>query len=280
MEAEPTDGAPSTAPSLETYCQHVLHSLRFDGQCAESREYCKTLYPLLVTGLGGSGTSFLAAEFARMGLDIQHERKGQDGIVSWFQAINPWTRTDAHWPSWRGKFRIHRGDCFRQVFHQVRHPLAVIGALTTHKHGSRLYMARACNLSTRAEHIRGIAFTARVWICWNSILDRFADWRYRIEDTSAVEVCLRAGFGARCTTVGATVDPDTQSEPAHIAAMMANGSDGGRVDGQHLVAAANHRKHPRVTWEMLEQANPALAAEVFAMAQRYGYGREIPARRP
>ena len=36
------------------------------------------------------------------------------------------------------------------------------------------------------------------WVTWNRLVEQQADWRYRMEDTSVVEICRQAGFGDLC----------------------------------------------------------------------------------
>ena len=50
-----------------------------------------TLLPLLVTGLGGGGTTWVATQLALWGIDARHERIGRAGAVSWYVCIPMYT---------------------------------------------------------------------------------------------------------------------------------------------------------------------------------------------
>jgi len=44
--------------------------------------------PILITSMGGSGTTFLANTFKKAGIKILHEAVGQEGTVGWWQLFN------------------------------------------------------------------------------------------------------------------------------------------------------------------------------------------------
>ena len=46
------------------------------------------VYPLLVTGLGGAGTTWTARQLALWGMPVAHEALGEAGAVSWLYAVN------------------------------------------------------------------------------------------------------------------------------------------------------------------------------------------------
>jgi hypothetical protein len=97
-------------------------------------EYPQFKLPLLVTGNGRSGTTWLAKTFQKAGIDCPHEHCGEQGTVSWY------FYRDSDWHPYHVSHRpvgrvIHvgerRGDFnFDNVVHLVRHPLKVIGSMS------------------------------------------------------------------------------------------------------------------------------------------------------
>lgn len=90
--------------------------------------------PLLVTGNGRSGTTWLAKTFKKAGIDCPHEHCGQHGTVSWyFFADSNWHPYHvSHPPAGRV---IHMGERrsdfkFEYVVQLVRDPLKVIGSMS------------------------------------------------------------------------------------------------------------------------------------------------------
>lgn len=90
--------------------------------------------PLLVTGNGRSGTTWLAKTFEKAGIDCPHEHCGEHGSVSWYFFA------DSNWHPYHVSHRpvgrvIHvgerRGDFkFDYVVHLIRNPLKVIGSMS------------------------------------------------------------------------------------------------------------------------------------------------------
>lgn len=90
--------------------------------------------PLLVTGNGRSGTTWLAKTFEKAGIDCPHEHCGQHGSVSWYFAA------DSDWHPYHVSHRpqgrvIHVGERlsdfrFDYKVQLIRNPLKVIGSMS------------------------------------------------------------------------------------------------------------------------------------------------------
>lgn len=78
----------------------------------------------LITGCGRSGTKYIAIALQRSGLDVGHERMGNDGIVSAFYCLDV--------NQYPGKHSVPRPE-FNLILHQVREPLETIASLQTGK---------------------------------------------------------------------------------------------------------------------------------------------------
>jgi hypothetical protein len=59
-------------------CQRLDNSRKFDEQCVP---YPEVVYPVLITGLGGSGTHTVSKRLRDNGLYLPHETLGCDGSV-------------------------------------------------------------------------------------------------------------------------------------------------------------------------------------------------------
>lgn len=68
---------------LPPSCQRVANSRKDEPGClvAETEVAAVTVYPLLVTGLGGSGTHEATTQLRSSGVDVAHEEIRPDGAV-------------------------------------------------------------------------------------------------------------------------------------------------------------------------------------------------------
>lgn len=187
----------------------------------------------LVTGCGRSGTLYIAKCLRLAGMDVGHERMGEDGAVSscWCAPEPPYP--SFHQPGPRPDFDI--------VLHQVREPLATIGSLTTGGREGWQFNARWVNLDLGWHPIKRAAY---YWFAWNALAEAQAAYTYRIENLREEWPVLMAllGFDAPYAVCEA-VPKDT-----------------------------NSREHVRVSWGDLHEHAPEMVERVALMAQRYGYG--------
>ena len=74
---------------------------------------------IAIVGCGHSGTFYISEVFQNIGIDIRHERLGEDGVAGWnFTHLK------------RDGFPAFGLDADATVFHQTRHPLNVISSLS------------------------------------------------------------------------------------------------------------------------------------------------------
>lgn len=71
--------------ALRALCQKYLNTRKYHPDCMPRPT---TLYPILITGLGGSGTHFMANELQKIGLHLNHEELGRDGSVVSYYILN------------------------------------------------------------------------------------------------------------------------------------------------------------------------------------------------
>lgn len=136
-----------------------------------------TSHTLLVTGCGRSGTNYMAEYLEKSGYKIFHERLGDDGVVSWPMAVNslsPWGPLTE--------------DSFNHVFHQVKHPLPVLTSWIVN-----IYDLNRDEWMFIRKHIPEINLDdtlivqcAKYWYYWNLLVEKQAEWRYRIEDLEKI----------------------------------------------------------------------------------------------
>ena len=144
---------------------------------------------LLITGCGRSGTKYATFVLRRLGLDVRHEKMGEDGVASWFMAVDAKTVPFGD---------ASRNFVFNHVFHQVRHPLTVIPSVASFKEDTWRFVCAHAPIDINE---RLLLRCAKYWYYWNLNAEKIADWRYRIEDFETV-------FNPFCERLG--VVPDTR----------------------------------------------------------------------
>ena len=70
--------------SLAEACDKFINTRKHHPECFPKP---KRLYPMLVTGLGGTGTHFIANSLQNLGFDLVHEGIGSEGAVVSFSDI-------------------------------------------------------------------------------------------------------------------------------------------------------------------------------------------------
>lgn len=209
--------------SLSETCDKFINTRKHHPECFPKP---KRLYPMLVTGLGGTGTHFIANSLQELGFDLAHEGIGRDGAVSWLYAVNdhlinssyPFGRVD-------GGFLSPR---FSNVIHVMRDPLQQISAFTSHSNKSYEFVSRMIEetlvihgnervyrnflhklhdpnrllemhkvaRSQRKHCYRGedcnLYFSTLSWYFWNMYVESYADKRFLISDAEGIlnSVCL------------------------------------------------------------------------------------------
>lgn len=152
--------------------------------------------PLLFTGCGYSGTTFLGKLFSSAGYDVPHECLGNDGTSDW-----------------RYSFESARPLPFQHIFMQVRHPLAVVASwhsvqwnFTVDKtwQECRYENWQQQELDVRdyfkAGDLNYLSREVQALEWWAQAVSRIfpaVECWWKLEDFSpelAVEICIRAGF--------------------------------------------------------------------------------------
>lgn len=187
----------------------------------------------LITAFPRSGTQYISQLFAAIGHDVPHEKPGQhsDGVVSWFHAAD-------------GGFLPFAGEIvslksFNPILHQTRHPLKAIASAQTLKDDSYQFMFRKIG---HPGGDRSIRWGMWCWLKWNELIERFADYQYRIEDIEKELpiICQKAGI----------------DQPKYF---------------PEIQKFANTRPHDILTWKDLRSKDHCLAGLIKEKAYKYGY---------
>lgn len=221
---------------------------------------------LLITGCGRSGTKYVTHLLRRLGLDVPHERMGEDGIASWGMAV------DADAVAWGVPARDYDFD---HVFHQVREPRQVIASVTTFKPRSWAFI---CAHTPIPAGDPLLLRAAKYWYYWNLEAEKIAGWRYRIDDFQAVfdEFCTRLHL-APDRQVLDQVDPDVNTRKRgrafHLYEELCERLrlDPSPVVKRRLSTAAPPDVREVPSWETLRALDPELTARIQSKALEYGY---------
>jgi len=240
-------------------CARARISLRGEAACpGEGERRGPAKRQILVTGVQRSGTHFTWEMLARLGIHVHHEGLGPAGSVSWLftwkaatYVINNPASLDA---------RRHR---FCVVFHQVRHPLRVISSVVRATRAHDRFWDWLYGVEPGLDRTDPpVRRAARLWLLQNRRLEKIADARFLVEETSPRAVCSAAGFpdflcrgdGRHHATSSKVVQPIL--EPRRLAR-----SEALRVPS----------KVPAVSWADVERHDAALAAACRDLAAAYGY---------
>lgn len=165
------------------------------------------ILPLLITGTGRSGTTFLTALLNELGLKLSHDSYGpdEDGGVSWLQAFND-DRCSTPEYNWRVGMdkRVHKVNYryrFKNVFHLVREPLKMIesradaGFFGSPRNANQYYLDCVIDIGIRElrEKVQpeeldfdfSLILALRHWVLWNTFLDFVTENFLRLEDVAS-----------------------------------------------------------------------------------------------
>jgi len=190
---------------------------------------------LLIVGCGRSGTRYASKALRAAGLDVGHEKPGADGM--------------AHWRSVGREADLGSHDVVR---HQVREPLGVIASFHTVMGRSWDFV---CETEPRVPRDDPVLLRCmKYWLYWNDLCESVAGGTYRVEDFQEELPEMARALGRELS--GADLE----------AARRVPRNDHTRRRG-HKASGA----YPEVAWGDLEAADGSIAAEIRAMAGRYGY---------
>ena len=201
-----------------------------NGACSGSRKgKCNWSYDgryvtgagIFIAGAARSGTVYMTNLLKALGYEVGHEKVGQDGSVGYHLAY------------------LEPKNCL----HQVRHPLKQISSMLVHQAWG--FMNSVIDIPGR-----GLLGCMTYWLEWNKLIEKFAIWRYRIEDLPDVwdEFLEKIGHG-KCEL------PEVDKEGNSYA------------NGSYL----EKLRYQTLTWADFYKCNRELAQEIFNKSVEYGY---------
>jgi len=168
----------------------------------------------------------------RTGAEFRHEDQARDGSISWYGEgfINGTNADDI---------------VFDKTFHQTREPLGCISSIKTLNSGSWEYIRKKCGIDRKQPDAAML-----VWLRWNEMIERRAEWRYRLEDMESAwpEMLNRLGLPS---TTRPGIPWGTRGPNPH--------------------SRKHHGDYHSFTWDELKDINTSLAEQTKDMAGRYGY---------
>ena len=132
---------------------------------------------------------------------------------------------------------------FRHVFHLVRCPLLVIGAMSTHRKCSLDYASKTAGLGV--SHSKDLVSLARLWLAQQNIIESYAERRFRIDEFKSMfkEICQDSGFSVEICNSDLMPKKEVQ----------------------------NQRPHIKVTWAEIRRLNSSVHDELLRKAKEYGF---------
>ena len=257
----------------------ILNSTLKLSSCDDNYDH-NYVYPLLITGVGRSGTRFAAKTLTAHGYDVAHDdaRCGRVGAASWPLAIREGVYQLPNFATINSGFRGPNPRWrFRRVFHQTRDPLKTVlsrtnsvGMMVSPWRYSDPLLFRdglgycpgfppvvefAAWREDRTAVERGASWTPerrlRValfhYVFWNDWVKAYADWTYRVEDFDADEIARRASLGP--------ARPPTRPKSAAAA-------ENSRAMDPALAS---------MTWSDLERVSPVVWRRATRLAREFGY---------
>ena len=229
-----------------------LHSKAEKRGVAKLPSSQRTRKKVLILGSGRCGTTSLALNLQKLGLDVQDERMGRDGTAGlWFIPGDsdwypwwPWDPTRCYPDCRRSDFK------FNVILHVVRDPREVIPAMGKVFPGLIWeWLEDNDVLPVRRPRYSQLERCAMAWLRLNELAEGEADYRFRIEDTETprVQNKLRELLGL----------PSLKKLP-----------------WPGIVAANKHtgyRQYEPLNWNELTAKNPRLSTLVQSKARMYGY---------
>ena len=278
-------GALDSSPAR---CRLLSRTFKLAPECGDD-ENRLDVYPLLVTGVGRSGTMYTHEALSKRGLSFTHDNTqvGKHGAAAWPLAIRDspeGTPVPYALPSFAAYQRSFKGAGatarFRVVVHQVRNTLKCIVsranrvgmmfapiryshpemfknlAAGTSLEGRIAYPPAEemqAFLDAKAEADWSVEKRLRValwhYVMWNEWLTEFSDVTMRLEDLDTDLLCQYAGDGT---------SPCGQTPPA--------GSDNKKANSHELIPELEG-----VTWAQLCAISPYMCDRAKKLSVSYGY---------
>lgn len=194
----------------------------------------------LITGNPRSGTKSLAISLRRVGVDMPHEKMGNDGTVSCFFFVDssPYPRGEY------GPTHVDDGEFsdweWNSIIHLVRHPLKCIASMRSIVGKDHQAWWRANNLAYSDKPKLLVCMEA--WYFTNLYIEKMTRKRFILER------------------------PDLRS----LARWLKNRKVAS-MEIVHSHKATGYLRPKLLGWPDLKKQDPRLAKAIFQMSEKYGY---------
>lgn len=134
-------------------CIPLINTRIYSEKCTPLGEKDKSLiYPLLISGLGGSGSHAISNLLRALHIDVMHESIGSFGAVAWQYAVND-VVIGSQYPHHASLQRLPRISAwvprFKECIHIVRCPIQQISSITSHLDSSFEFIQAAMRQNHR-----------------------------------------------------------------------------------------------------------------------------------
>lgn len=141
-----------------------------------------TIKKFLITGHPRSGTGYMAELMQLNGIDVQHEKMGDDGISSWMFAIKGADKVPFFYDD-----SVPKDFEFTTVIQVVREPLAAISSVYHTEYGSEQWRKMHCLICGNKME-RAVSS----YIAWNKMIAaQRPDYTVRLEDTDQLTTLIK-----------------------------------------------------------------------------------------
>lgn len=196
---------------------------------------------IVITGCGRSGTAWIARCYQAVGLDVQHEIVGGDGISSWQVA----SAAENCLGDYNPREVLEKATA---LLHQTRYPLRAIASCQTFLRSSWEYICRFVPMSVHDDMIYRCAM---YWYHWNLMVET------RLQEIKAMRPnVLTAQYQVE--------RPFLQYHPGDFDTKI----------GTKVTQADRHSrmgKYTPVSWDDIKARDNRLYGQIIVMAGRYGY---------
>lgn len=224
----------------------VYYDMRARRGCISGHSLARDI---LVTGCGGSGTTYVTSLLRYNGVAVTHDTHlGRDGLVTnacdgrevWIYA---WNR---HGIRAYVLLKVPVQE-FKHVVHLVRHPLKAIGSVYQKWQDYGQMWPHVKSAMFTDDHVGQVSLhhVCKYWLVWNQNIERIAHARFRVEDLAVSPVHL---FDAVQRPYRRTYAPKQE------------------------VGASGTKWYP--TWRDIESADPETCRRIRQLAASYGYLNE------
>lgn len=272
---------------LAAICDPLINTRKYDERCFP---YPDHLFPLLITGLGGSGTHEITNKLRERGVRVRHEQIDVDGTVSWFHAVNDNYGTTAypHHAALDNNANYF-SPRFSKVIHIIRCPVKQISSFTTHLKASYLFVyehmvlmkqtwenymndednrmksfiVSSCNRGEKCN----LHFSALSWLFWNNHVHKYADSTFHVENIDGLLAYI-------CTIVKCDKRNNIKNDNSIWYIIRKVRTILGLKNKRDVVSSSDyHKKHNEYNIQQIaSDAGTNIAAHIHATSSKvYGY---------